>query len=86
MAARILVYGGDNLIGQQFIRLLENAGVEYAKGTQIPAKDELIHEEIVKCSPSHVVLLLQHSDSTNEGMMRLKLLFFLNYTFAAKRR
>uniref|UniRef100_A0A915DCQ0 Uncharacterized protein n=1 Tax=Ditylenchus dipsaci TaxID=166011 RepID=A0A915DCQ0_9BILA len=68
LAARFLVYGADNWIGQQFTDLLNAQQIGFVKAVRRPGADTTDHirEEIVKYSPSHVVLILHQSKSASE--------------------
>lgn len=59
-AVRFLVYGSKGWIGEQFVELLKNKGIECIPSSTKPGidTDSTVADEITKVSPSHVVSML----------------------------
>jgi dTDP-glucose 4,6-dehydratase len=52
---KVLIYGSDGWIGQQFIRLLADRHIEYVKGTSRADQTDSLADEINRINPTNVI-------------------------------
>lgn len=64
IAAKILVYGSQNWMGEEFLKLLKSRNIDFVAGNTIPGQDTdvIVTQELLDEVPSHVVLLFSVVD------------------------
>ncbi|KJH45658.1 NAD dependent epimerase/dehydratase family protein [Dictyocaulus viviparus] len=66
---KILLFGSKGWIGQQFVELLKNEGVEFVESTTRPGSDsdDTVRDEIIRIAPSHVISMIgrTHGEGVN---------------------
>lgn len=61
----ILLYGANGWIGQNFIKYLDNCGINYIKGSSRVDNPDSVKEEILNYRPTHVFCLIGRTSGDN---------------------
>ena len=61
---RILVYGSNGWIGNQFIQILENNNIDFIKGSSRIDNNQLLLQEINEITPTHIVSFIGRTHGT----------------------
>ena len=64
---KVLVYGSKGWIGQQFINVLTNNHIEFARGIERCNDKHKIEKEISSASPTHVISFIGRTHGVRDG-------------------